>query len=170
MRSVIKVLVALAIVGSVTVLEAQPNNASVNVEATVATPLTLTVSSPSLNLGTVFPGTDPAAVPAASGVTFSASGQASANVNFRYTSLPMQLTSGVNSIPVSSWPQCVSNDGGATCSGATSAAAATNYPVALSGAGAAQVQLGVDLDAVPAVQAAGTYQATVTLEVNYTGS
>jgi Mat/Ecp fimbriae major subunit len=167
MRRPLALLAALAFAASTA--QAQ-NTANVNATATVVTPLTLTLASGAIDFATVFPGTTPAAIAPASGAKLVASGYQTSQVDFRFTAVPATLDDGSgNSLNVS-FQYCLDNDdSAASCAQSGNAATATPYLINLAG-GSAQLWLGATLGAVGVGQAAGSYNGTVSVSVNYTGS
>ncbi len=145
---------------------AQAQTANITATAIVAGPLSLTSSS-NLDFGTVIPGTartiDP--LTSASAGTFVFSGGPNAQLALTWT-LPANLTSGANNLPVSFAP--VFNSANAQA-GATALTTPTDNTRRLSGTGTGYIWVGGT--ATPAVaQAAGTYTGTITLAYGYTGN
>jgi hypothetical protein len=135
--------------------------------ADVVTPLTVNSLSP-LAFGNVYPGLAKTVAPAdAAAGKLSVAGFAGAEVAISFT-LPGNLTSGANSLPVGSWSglhHTSNSTAGATAF--TPSATATNAN--LSATGGLWVFLGAQV--TPAVgQIAGTYTSTVTMTVAYTGN
>ena len=143
---------------------ASAQSANINVTANVFQAIAVSGTA-GLDFGSVFPGVNKTvAVGDATSGRFSATGQASANVNMTFT-LPGNLTSGVNNLPIGSWTGC--RDADATPAGCTSftpSAAAT--AAAFSAAGELFVFIGATVS--PAGnQAAGSYTAVATLTLAY---
>jgi hypothetical protein len=106
-------------------------------------------------------------VDAASGASagrFDLTGVASANVNLSFT-LPTDLNSGGNLLPIGSWTGCLNNTATqAGCTTFTPSAGAT--ATAFSGAGAKSVYVGATVTP-SGLQPAGIYNATITLNAAY---
>jgi hypothetical protein len=142
-------------------------SASILAQATVQTPLTVTGVS-NLNFGNVFPGVNPTVVLTDAGAGhFQVVGVLNAEVDVSFSSLPATLISGVNNMAITytgGW-NTAANPGAATAfvpsGGLTELLDAAT--------GELHVYLGGTLT-VPANQAAGLYQATITLDAAYTGN
>jgi len=119
-----------------------------------------------LDFGNVFPGIAKTVVPSAgtSGL-FSATGQASTNVNMTFT-LPTDLSSGANLLPIGTWTGCfdTDNDPSAGCTGFTPSAVAS--AASFSGAGALFVFVGGTVTP-GAGQASGAYTGTIVIQLDY---
>ncbi|HXW96074.1 MAG TPA: DUF4402 domain-containing protein [Gemmatimonadales bacterium] len=164
MRSTTRVSAALAAIFSLTAAAAQAQSASISATATVYQAMTVT-GARTLDFGNVFPGVSKAiAVTAATSGQFSLTGQSSANVNLTFT-LPTNLTSGANNLPIGTWTGCTNpTNSTAGCTAFTPSASATAS--AFSGTGALWVWVGGTV--TPAAnQAAGTYTGTVQLTAAY---
>lgn len=140
--------------------------ATITATAIVAGPLSLTSSS-NLDFGTVIPGTartiDP--LTSASAGTFVFSGGPNAQLALTWA-FPANLTSGVNTLPVTFNP--VFNSANAQA-GATVLTQPTDNTRRLSGTGTGYIWVGGT--ATPAGgQVAGTYTGTITLTYGYTGN
>ena len=128
------------------------------------TPITIT-GTRNLDFGNVFPGVNKTiAVAAATSGQYQLGGQAGANVNLTFT-LPTNLVSGANNLPIGTWTGCTNATNTTTgCTAFTPSGTAT--PSAFSGAGALWVFVGGTVSPAGA-QAAGTYTGTVTLTAAY---
>ncbi len=143
---------------------AQAQSANINATATVFQAMTVT-GARDLDFGNVFPGVAKAvAVSAATSGRFDLTGQASANVDLTFT-LPANLTSGANNLPIGTWTGCSNGTNTTTgCTAFTPSAAPSS--TAFSGAGALFVFVGATV--TPAAnQAAGNYTGTVTMTAAY---
>lgn len=143
---------------------AQAQSASVQALATVFTPITI-AGTRNLDFGNVFPGVNKTvAVAAATSGQFQLGGQASANVNLTFT-LPTNLVSGANNLPIGTWTGCTNATN--TTTGCTAfTPSGTPTASAFSGAGALWVFVGATVSPA-AAQAAGNYAGTVTLTAAY---
>jgi hypothetical protein len=143
---------------------AQAQSANITATATVFQAMTVT-GARTLDFGNVFPGVAKTiAVAAATSGRFDLTGQSSANVNVSFT-LPTNLTSGANNLPIGSWTGCTNATNTTTgCTSFTPSASTT--ATAFSGAGALFVWVGGTVTPGGA-QAAGTYTGTVTLTAAY---
>lgn len=142
----------------------QAQSGSIQATATVLSSVTVTGSSP-LAFGNVTPGlaktvaiTDPAAG------LFTVAKQAATSVALTFT-LPANLTSGANNLPIGTWTggwnNAANNAAGATSF--TPSASATTVP-----SGGANLWVFVGGTVTPAAaQAAGAYTGTVTMQVAY---
>jgi hypothetical protein len=143
---------------------AQAQSAAITALATVYQPISFGTSR-NLDFGNVFPGvvkTIP--VTDANSGQFQLAGQASGNVNLTFT-LPVNLTSAGNNLPIGSWTGCTSaTNTTAGCTAFTPSGSATAS--AFSGAGALWVFVGGSVTP-GAAQAAGNYTGTVTLTAAY---
>lgn len=164
MRSTIRTTAILAGLLGVAANAAVAQSANINATATVYAPITVSGAQP-LAFGTVFPGVNKvvAATDAAAG-RFDLTGQNSANVNVSFT-LPTQLTSGGNNLPIGTWTgyrnSTNSQTGGSAFTPSAGATAA-----AFSGSGALFVFVGATVSPA-AAQVAGSYTGTVTLTAAY---
>jgi spore coat protein U-like protein len=143
---------------------AQAQSATINATATVYQAMAVSGLRP-LDFGSVFPGVNKAiGVAAATSGQFSLTGQNSANVNLTFT-LPTNLTSGVNNLPIGTWTGCHNTSNSTTgCVAFTPSGAATAS--AFSGTGSLWVWVGGTVS--PAGnQASGTYLGTVTMTAAY---
>lgn len=143
---------------------AQAQSANINATAVVYQAMTVT-GARALDFGNVFPGVAKSiAVAAATSGRFDLTGQASANVNLTFT-LPTDLTSGANNLPIGTWTGCTNATNTTTgCTTFTPSGSATAS--AFSGTGNLFVWVGGTV--TPAAnQAAGTYNGTVTLTAAY---
>jgi len=164
MRTTIRVSAVLAAILSLAGSSARAQSANINATATVFQAMTVTGARP-LDFGNVFPGVA-AAIPvtAATSGRFDLTGQNGANVNLTFT-LPTNLTSGANNLPIGTWTGCTSpTNTTAGCTAFTPSPSATAS--GFSGAGALFVFVGGTV--TPAGnQPAGTYTGTVTLTAAY---
>lgn len=164
MSKSMKYAVALAVATSLTAVSAEAQSGNINAKATVLAPITIAQGA-ELDFGNVLPGV-PKSVVAASGATagrFDLAGVTGANVNVSFT-LPANLTSGGNTLPIGSWDGChntIANQAG--CTGFTPSAGTTSANFV---SGALYVYVGGTVS--PAgLQPAGLYQANVTLNAAY---
>ena len=164
MRTTTRVSTALVAILSLAASAAQAQSANINATAVVFQAMTVT-GARTLDFGNVFPGVAKSiAVAAATSGRFDLTGQASANVNVSFT-LPTNLTSGANLLPIGTWTGCTNATNTTTgCTSFTPSAATT--ATAFSGAGALFVWVGGTVTP-GAAQAAGTYNGTVTLTAAY---
>ena len=163
MRTLTRVSVTVAALLSLATA-AQAQSANINATAVVYQAMTVT-GARALDFGNVFPGVAKSiAVAAATSGRFDLTGQASANVNLTFT-LPTDLTSGANNLPIGTWTGCHAATNNTTgCTTFTPSGSATAS--AFSGTGALFVWVGGTV--TPAAnQAAGTYNGTVTLTAAY---
>ncbi len=163
MRTTTRVSAVLAALLSLTV-SAQAQSANITATATVFQAMTVT-GARTLDFGNVFPGVAKSiGVAAATSGRFDLTGQSSANVNLTFT-LPTNLTSGANNLPIGTWTGCTNATNTTTgCTSFTPSGTATAS--AFSGAGALFVWVGGTVTPGGA-QAAGTYTGTVTLTAAY---
>src|ERR1041385_9139264 len=154
----------LALVAATTV-RAQGVNGSISATATVQSPITVT-GAQNLTFGNVFPGVvkTVAYSDATNAGRFSVTGQASTPVTYSF-SLPANLTSGGNNLPIGSWLG-YENQSNSTSGGTAITPSATPTTSTLSGSGALYFFLGATVTP-PANQPAGNYSGTVTLTVSY---
>lgn len=163
MRTLTRVSVTVAALFSLATA-AQAQSANINATAVVYQAMTVT-GARALDFGNVFPGVAKSiAVAAATSGRFDLTGQASANVNLTFT-LPTNLTSGANNLPIGTWTGCHAATNNTTgCTTFTPSGSATAS--AFSGTGALFVWVGGTV--TPAAnQPAGTYNGTVTLTAAY---
>ena len=163
MRSTIRTAAILAgLIGVANVAAAQ--SANITAIANVFAPITV-AGTQSLDFGDVFPGVSKAvAANDASSGRFSLTGQASADVNLTFT-LPTQLTSGGNNMPIGSWVG-LTNTTNTPAGGTSFTPSASATASAFGGSGSLFVFVGGTV--TPAAnQAAGTYTGTVTLTAAY---
>lgn len=163
MRTLTRVSVTVAALFSLATA-AQAQSANINATAVVYQAMTVT-GARALDFGNVFPGVAKSiAVAAATSGRFDLTGQASANVNLTFT-LPTDLTSGANNLPIGTWTGCHAATNNTTgCTTFTPSGSATAS--AFSGTGALFVWVGGTV--TPAAnQPAGTYNGTVTLTAAY---
>lgn len=147
--------------------QAEAQSASLTATAIVAGALNLS-SSRDLNFGTVIPGinrviqeTDPT-----SGA-FLVVGGVNAEVDLSYSSLPANLTDGVNNLPVSYTGTWNTSDAGGTGTSFTPTLGLTTRLDAATG----ELYVYMGGTVTPgAGQPAGTYNATITLDAAYTGN
>jgi hypothetical protein len=151
-------------VGIAPIVASAQNNASASVTAVVQQPIAVTKDA-DLVFGDVFPGLSKTIdVTDAGAAEFEIAGQASANVNLTFT-LPTTLTSGGNSLTVTSWTG-IYNTTNSASSGTTFTPSTSATSSTLSGTGALFVFVGATVSP-PVTQAAGTYTGTLTLTVVY---
>lgn len=143
---------------------AQAQSANINATATVFQAMTVT-GARDLDFGNVFPGVAKAVgVAAATSGRFDLTGQASANVDLTFT-LPTDLASGANLLPIGSWTGCT-NGTNTTTGCASFTPSGTPTASSFSGAGALFVWVGGTV--TPAAnQPAGSYTGTVTMTAAY---
>jgi hypothetical protein len=151
------------------VAQAQPNSAGITASATVLSPLTVLWDS-DLDFGNVFPGVAAAvAITDAGAGGWSVTGASGAEVALSFT-LPANLTSGGNNLPIAfaagdAGHNTADLPGGATTFDPTGGAT-TNLSVGPPG----ELWVWIGGTVTPAVnQPAGVYTNTVTLTVDYTG-
>ena len=160
------VLIAIAalVVGVAAPARAQSN--TVAATADVVTPLTVNSLAP-LAFGNVYPGVTKTVAPAdATAGKLSVTGFANAQVAISF-SLPTNLTSGANTLPVGSWSGVHNTTNSSSGTSFTPSTTATNAN--LSTTGGLWVFLGAQVSPI-ATQAAGSYSGTVTMNVAYTGN
>lgn len=143
---------------------AQAQSANIQALATVYQPISV-AGTRDLDFGNVFPGVAKSiGVAAATSGQFQLGGQVSANVNLSFT-LPTDLVSAGNNLPIGSWTGCTSaTNTTAGCTSFTPSGSATAS--AFSGAGALWVFVGATVTPA-AAQPAGNYAGTVTLTAAY---
>ncbi|MDX2120852.1 MAG: DUF4402 domain-containing protein [Gemmatimonadota bacterium] len=143
---------------------ASAQSANINATATVFQAITVT-GARDLAFGNVFPGVAKTVVVSdATSGRFDLTGQSSGNVNVSFT-LPTNLTSGANNLPIGTWTGCTNATNTTTgCTSFTPSAGATAS--AFSGAGALFVWVGGTVSPA-ANQAAGAYTGIVTLTAAY---
>ena len=160
-------VVAVVALGAPQAAEAQ--SASINATATVLTPLTVSAGN-DLDFGSVYPGVGTSIAPTAGAAgTFSLNGVANAEVDVSFT-LPANLVSGGNSLPIS----FAATDGlwntTNTSAGATTFDPSTGFTARVNAAdGNMYVFLGGSV-APAGNQVAGDYSAQITLTAAYTGN
>ncbi len=162
-RQILSLAVVACLVGLTSTAAAQSNSGSITATAQVQQPINV-VGAVNLSFGNVFPGVNKAVLLTDAGAgRFDITGQASTPVNLAFTSLPTNLASGGNNLPVTfSAGHNTTN----SAAGSTSFAPGSGASTSLSGSGALFVFVGGTV--TPAVnQVAGTYTATVTLQVTY---
>ena len=155
---------ALVLTGVVSA-HGQGVNGSITATAQVQAPITVT-GTQNLSFGNVFPGAAKAVAyaDAANAGKFSVAGQASTPVTYSFT-LPTNLTSGTNNLPIGSWLGYENTTSG-TSGGSGIVPSGTPSTSTLSGSGALFIFLGATVTP-PANQPAGSYTGTVTLTVSY---
>jgi hypothetical protein len=160
MRTTTRVSAVLAALLSLGASAATAQSASITATANVYQAMTIT-GARTLDFGNVFPGVAKSiGVAAATSGRFDLTGQASANLNLTFT-LPANLTSGANTLPIGSWTGCTNATNTTTgCTAFTPSASAT--ATAFSAAGALFVWVGGTVTPGGA-QAAGVYNGTVTM-------
>ncbi|MEP6572392.1 MAG: DUF4402 domain-containing protein [Gemmatimonadota bacterium] len=165
MRIALKVsAVVLATLSLAASAQAQTNSANITATAVVQQPITVT-GAVQLGFGNVFPGVAKSvAVTGATAGRFDILGQASAPANLAFT-LPSNLTSGANNLPIGTWTGHVNTTNNAS-TGTNFTPSASLQPFSFSGTGQAFAFVGATV--TPASnQVAGTYTGTVTLTVTY---
>jgi hypothetical protein len=160
MRTTTRVSAVVAALLSLGASAAMAQSASITATANVFQAMTIT-GARTLDFGNVFPGVAKSiGVAAATSGRFDLTGQASANLNLTFT-LPTNLTSGANNLPIGSWTGCTNATNTTTgCTSFTPSASAT--ATAFSAAGALFVWVGGTVTPGGA-QASGTYNGTVTM-------
>jgi uncharacterized protein DUF4402 len=158
-------LVALFVLAGSTVLQAQTNNASINVTATVQQPINVTGAN-TLAFGNVLPGVNSTVgVASASAGRFDVTGQASTPVSLSFV-LPASLTDGTNLLPIGTWTGNHNTTNAPTGTAFTPANAPSTFAATLSGTGTLFVFIGATV--TPAVnQPAGAYAGTIQMTVVY---
>lgn len=164
MRTTTRVSAVLAAILSLGAMPAVAQSANITATANVFQAITVT-GARTLDFGNVFPGVNKTiGVAAATSGRFDLTGQNSAPVQLTFT-LPANLTSGANNLPIGTWTGCTNPTNSTTgCTAFTPSGTATNS--AFSGTGALFVWVGATVSP-GAAQAAGTYNGTVTLTANY---
>ena len=154
----------LAISGTALV-RAQGVNGSITATASVQSPITVT-GAQNLAFGNVFPGVAKTVAysDATNGGLFSVTGQASTPVTYSFT-LPANLTSGGNNLPIGSWTGYV-NGANSTSGGAAITPASTPAGSTLSASGTLYFFVGATVTPANNLPA-GSYTGTVTLTVSY---
>ena len=164
MRILTKVSAVVVAFLSLNAAGASAQSANINATATVFQAITVT-GARDLAFGNVFPGVAKTVVVSdATSGRFDLTGQSSGNVNVSFT-LPTNLTSGANNLPIGTWTGCTNATNTTTgCTSFTPSAGATAS--AFSGAGALFVWVGGTVSPA-ANQAAGAYTGVVTLTAAY---
>jgi hypothetical protein len=164
MRSTFRVSAALVALMGLAASAGQAQSANINVTANVLQAMTVTGARP-LDFGNVFPGVARSVgVAAGTSGRFDLTGQSSANVNVSFT-LPTNLTSGGNNLPINAWTGYL-NTTNATTGGAAFTPSVSATPTAFGATGNLFVFIGGTV--TPAAnQAAGNYTGTVTLTAAY---
>jgi hypothetical protein len=149
---------------ALTASTARAQNANIQALANVYAAIVVTAGN-DLDFGNVFPGVPKTvATGDASAGTFSATGEANGPINLTFT-LPAQLTSGGDNMPINAWTGCHDSDN--THAGCT-AFVPSGAPTGASFSGAGQIWLWIGATVTPAAnQAAGAYTATITLQIDY---
>jgi Mat/Ecp fimbriae major subunit len=164
MRTTTRVSAVVAAFLSLGAMPAVAQSANINAIANVFQAITVTGAN-TLDFGNVFPGVAKTiGVAAATAGRFDLTGQGSAPVQLTFT-LPTNLTSGANSLPIGTWTGCTNPTNSTTgCTTFTPSGTATNS--AFSAGGALFVFVGGTVTPA-AAQAAGSYTGTITLTANY---
>lgn len=162
MRSIRTSAIAAGLL-ALTATAGQAQSGSIQATATVLSAITVTGAVP-LAFGAVTPGVNKT-VGVAGGGRFDLVGAASANVNIAFT-LPTQLTSGGNNLPIGTWTGYHNTTNNPTTGGTAFTPAAAVTPAAFSGTGALFVFVGATVSPAPA-QAAGAYTGTVQMTAAY---
>lgn len=156
-------LAVLALVVFTTPAYAQVNNASITATATVQAPINVTAVT-NLDFQNVFPGVAKTVlVTDATAGRWDVAGAASAPVSLNFT-LPGNLSSGANLMPIGTWTGNHNTTAAPTGTGFTPSGTPT--AATLSATGALFVYIGATVSPL-ANQAAGVYTAAVTLTVLY---
>jgi hypothetical protein len=156
-------LAVLALVVFTTPVYAQVNNASITATATVQAPINVTAVS-NLDFQSVFPGVAKTVlVTDATAGRWDVAGAASTPVSLNFT-LPNNLSSGANLMPIATWTGNHNTTAAPTGTGFTPSGTPT--AATLSATGALFVYIGATVSPL-ANQAAGVYTAAVTLTVLY---
>lgn len=156
-------LAVLALVVFTTPVYAQVNNASITATATVQAPINVTAVS-NLDFQNVFPGVAKTVlVTDATAGRWDVAGAASTPVSLNFT-LPGNLSSGANLMPIATWTGNHNTTAAPTGTGFTPSGTPT--AATLSATGAVFVYIGATVSPL-ANQAAGVYTAAVTLTVLY---
>jgi len=146
--------------------QAQSANASITARALVRQPITFGTNQ-DLDFGVVLQGTPKTiAYTDPSAGRFDATGTASASVNISFT-LPANLTSGGNNLPIGTWTGChnsAANSSGAGCTAIANLAATTAS--AFGAGGNLWVFVGATVTPA-AAQAVGLYTAPVQMTLTY---
>ena len=156
---------ALILTGAVAA-QAQSNNASISVTATVQQPINVTAAN-ALAFGNVLPGVNSTVgVASANAGRFDVIGQVSTPVTLSFI-LPADLSDGLgNLLPIGSFTGNHNTTNSPTVTGFTPANAPATFGATLSGTGTLFVFVGATVS--PAVnQAAGAYTGSVTMTVVY---
>lgn len=159
-------LVALFVLAGSTVLQAQTNNASINVTATVQQPINVTGAN-TLAFGNVLPGVNSTVgVASASAGRFDVTGELGTPVSLSFV-LPASLTDGVNLLPIGTWTGNHNTSNAPTGTGFTPANGPATFAATLDAInGTLFVFIGATV--TPAVnQPAGAYAGTIQMTVVY---
>jgi len=148
---------------ALTATAGQAQTGSIQATATVLSAITVTGATP-LAFGNVTPGVNKT-VGVVGGGRFDLVGQAGANVNIAFT-LPTQLTSGGNNLPIGTWTGYHNTTNNATTGGVAFVPSAAVTPSAFSAGGTLWVFVGATVSPA-AAQAAGSYTGTVQLTAAY---
>ncbi len=169
MRFFTRVSVATAVSLSLAAAVQAQTSGTINARAIVRQPITITAGQ-DLDFGIVLQGTPRTiAETAAAAGRFDATGTASANVNVNFT-LPANLVSGANNLPIGTWTGCYNQTAAVNSSGCTTIASMAGTTATTFGnvAGAGRLWVFVGATVSPAAaQAVGTYTNTVTLTLTY---
>jgi hypothetical protein len=156
-------LAVLALVVFTTPVYAQVNNASITATATVQAPINVTAVT-NLDFQSVFPGVAKTVlVTDATAGRWDVFGAASTPVSLNFT-LPANLSSGANLMPIATWTGNHNTSAAPTGTGFTPSGTPT--AATLSAGGLLFVYIGATVSPL-ANQAAGVYTAPVTLTVLY---
>lgn len=172
MTRVMKVSVLTAVLLGAAASGATAQTASGNIQATAQVLAALQVTNPvDLDFGLVVQGVAKSVNPAApaSGTTsgkFTISGQGSQNVSITFTTLPANLTSGANTMPVTFTG--IHNTTNTPTGGSSFTPSTGVASTGLSAGGNLFVFLGGTVTP-SGVQAAGAYTGTLTMQVAYVG-
>ena len=170
MNSTLKKVLVVAVLGAAVLAPATARAQSAQIGARASVQQALTISAvDSLLLGAVFPNTTRAVLPsdAASG-SFSLAGAANAEVTLTFT-LPANLTSGANNLPISFGGAAGGYNVANSRAGLTTFNPASVQTTRLNNAtGNLYVFIGASVS--PVAQPAGTYTGAITLATAYTGN
>ena len=157
--------VALVLAGAVTA-QAQSNNASINVTATVQQPINVTAAN-ALSFGNVLPGVNSTVgVASASAGRFDVTGQASTPVTLSFV-LPANLSDGLgNNLAIGSYTGNHNTTNSPTGTSFTPANSPATFASTLSGTGLLFVFIGATVSPA-ANQPAGAYTALLSMTVVY---
>lgn len=158
-------LLAVAVTGASAAV-AQSNSGSITAIAVVQSPLNVTPVN-DLDFGTVLPGINSTvAVTDATAGRLDVAGAANTAVNVSFTSLPTNLVSGTNNLPIGTYTGLVNTGGTCTSSSGTTFSPSAGTSATLNAGGQLCVFVGATVSP-PANLPAGTYNGTITMQVLY---